>query len=122
MINEKQLRALAKSNPKELARIITSPNVDIKMSTLGAEILGEEITDETIVFPTLKILLKNNHTLVRESAMIGISAFCNNIAPPVDILDVLTYISNHDPWATNKDLAKDLITTFNSNEKKQIAI
>lgn len=109
---ETQLKLLAKDNPKELARIITSPYGDVNTSTLGAEILGEEVSDETLVLPALKILIKNNHALVRESAMIGISAFYSDRSPPRDILDILKSISNIDPLPSNKELAKDLIITF----------
>lgn len=110
-----QLRTLAQQNPKELIRIITSPNGDAKTLALGAEILGEEVTNESLVVPILRQLLKHSHALVREGALNGVAAFFGDKSVPRDILDRLRFISKSDPLATNKEIAIDMISTF---EKK----
>ena len=86
---DEQLINLAKTNTKELVRLLISPNADIRMLTSGAEILGGEISDETIVLPVLRMLIKHVNAAVREGAAIGISAFYVNKLPPQDILDRL---------------------------------
>lgn len=113
--SDTQLRKLAQQNPKELVRIITSPNGDARMLALGAEILGEEVGGESIVIPTLKQLLKHSHALVREGALNGVAAFFINKTIPRDILERIKIISNSDPLLTNKEIAADII----SNSEKQ---
>src|ERR1700679_3183109 len=95
--SEKQLKTLAQSNPKELVRIITSPNVDIHMLTFGAELLGAEVADEEIVLPALRRLLKHINALVREGAMNGVSSFYMERKPPQDVLDRLRVMATTDP-------------------------
>lgn len=106
--SQNQLKTLAQSNPKELARIITSPNADTHMLTLGAELLGEA-TDERIVHPTLRQLLKHVHALVREGAMTGLSGFYLDKKPPQDILDRLRVMAKTDPSPSNKEMASALL-------------
>lgn len=79
--SEFQLTALATSNPKELVRIITSPNSDVHALTFGAEILGGEVKDESLVLPALRQLLKHVNAVVREGAMLGVSAFYMEARP-----------------------------------------
>jgi hypothetical protein len=110
-----QLRNLAQQNPRELIRIITSPNGDAKTLTSGAEILGEEVDDESLVVPALRQLLKHAHAFVREGAMNGVSSFFNNNPLPRDILERLRAIAKSDPSPTNKEVAADLVKTY---EKK----
>ncbi|CAB4196979.1 hypothetical protein UFOVP1290_499 [uncultured Caudovirales phage] len=107
-----QLKNLAHENPKELAKILTSANNDARMLTYGAEILGEEVTDENIVVPVLRQLLGHNHALVREGAMIGLSSFFYNKQIPKDILDKLKVMSTNDPQPNNRKFAKDLILSI----------
>lgn len=110
-----QLRTLAQQNPKELIRIITSPNGDAQTLALGAEVLGEEITNETIVIPTLKQLLKHPHALVREGALNGVASFFSDKPLAREILERLRFIAKSDPLASNKEIAIEMISTF---EKK----
>jgi|SRR5579885_3638777 len=112
---DNQLRNLAQQNPKELIRIITSPNGDAKTLTSGAEILGEEVSDENLVAPVFRQLLKHAHAFVREGAMNGVSSFFSNKPLPRDILERLRAIAKSDPSPTNKEVAADLVRTF---EKK----
>lgn len=107
--NETQLKSLAQSNPKELARILTSPNANTRMLTFGAEILGEEVRDEEIVLPVLRQLLKHVNAIVREGALIGATAFFIDRIPPQDILDKLKMMSSSDPSPAVKDTAKQLL-------------
>lgn len=106
---ETQLKSLAHSNPKELARILTSPNANTRMLTFGAEILGDEVKDGEIVIPVLRQLLKHVNAIVREGAVIGITAFFADKKLPQDILDRLKVMSSNDPSPTLKEMAKDLI-------------
>lgn len=109
--SEMQLRNLAKSNPKELSRILISPNADVHTLTFGSEILGNEVTDESLVLPPLRVLLKHVHATVREGAMIGISSFYTEIdkKPPQDVLDRFKVIGSNDPSPTLKEFARDLL-------------
>jgi hypothetical protein len=109
---ENQLRLLAKNNPQELIRIITSPNGNVNTLISGAELLGEEITDESVVSPVFRQLLKHSHAFVREAAMNGIGAFFSDKHLPQDILDRLLVMSSNDPLSENREIAKDLIAAF----------
>jgi vesicle coat complex subunit len=111
--SETQLTALAKNNPKELIRIITSPNSDVHALTFGAEILGGEVADESLVLPALRQLLKHVNAVVREGAMIGVSAFYMEKKPPQDVLDRLKKMSTDDPSPACKDLANSLLEDYN---------
>lgn len=104
-----QLNNLAQNSPEELVQILISPGTDIKVLVTGAELLCDEITDETVILPVIKILLKHKHALVRESAVIGLAGFYSNRKPPKEILDILIYISTNDPFVQLKNYAKDII-------------
>lgn len=109
--SQSQLRALAQSNPKELARILTSPNGDTHTLTFGAEILGD-VPDERIVLPVLQQLLKHVNAVVREGAMMGLSAFYIERKPPKEIIYRLQVMSKSDPSPSNKDFADTLLKDF----------
>lgn len=106
-----QLKSLLQNNPKELARIITSPNADTHMLTVGAELLGE-ISDERIALPALRQLLKHVHALVREGAMVGLSSFYMTRKPPQDVIERLTIMAKNDPAPTLRDYAEGLLKDF----------
>lgn len=110
--SETQLKALAQNNPKELVRIITSPNVDIHMLTFGAELLGSEVADESIVLPALRRLLKHVNAVVREGAMVGVSSFYMDRKPPQDVLDRVRAMSTTDPSPNIKEYAQTLLKDF----------
>jgi hypothetical protein len=110
--SDNQLKLLAQSDPTELARILNNPNTSIRALTFGAELLGEEITDETITVPILKKLLKHVNAIVREGAMIGISAFYNRTLPSEEILDRLKIMSNNDPSPSLREMARELLSSF----------
>lgn len=106
-----QLKVLVQSNPKELVRVVTSPNADTHLLTLGAELLGE-IADERIVLPAFRQLLKHVHALVREGAMTGLASFYLEKKPPQDILDRLRLMTKNDPSADLKEYADSLLKDF----------
>lgn len=110
--SDNQLTALARTNPKELARMLTSPNADTRMLTSGAEILGGEVTDETLVLPVLRQLLKHVNAIVREGAVIGASAFYMDKAPPRDIVERIRAMSNADPSPSLREFAKSVLSDF----------
>jgi hypothetical protein len=112
--SENELKDLAQKNPKELSRILISPNSDVHTLTFGAELLGGEVTDESLVLPPFRMLLKHIHATVREGAMIGVAAFYSEKKPPQDILDRLKTMSKIDPSPVLKEMAKDLIVTYES--------
>lgn len=115
---ENQLSELAKTNPKELARILISPNANIRMLTFGAEILGGEVEDETIVLPVLRMLVKHVNAIVREGAAIGISCFYSSTKPPQDILDRLKVMSTNDPSPSLREQSKSMLEDFEKIEEK----
>ena len=106
--SQNQLKALAQDNPKELARILISPNADTHTLTFGAELLGE-VKDERIVLPTLKQLLKHVNAIVREGAMMGVSSFYMERRPPQDVIDRLRAISKSDPSPSNREFAESVL-------------
>lgn len=106
--SQTQLKTLAQNNPKELARILTSPNADIHTLTFGAELLGE-VSDERIVHPTLRQLLKHINAIVREGALMGVSSFYMEKRPPQDILDRLRAIASNDPSPSLRGDAKSIL-------------
>lgn len=110
--SDNQLTTLAQNNPKELARVLISPNADIRMLTSGAEILGGEVTDETVVLPVLRMLLKHVNAIVREGAAIGLSSFYLERRPPADIMDRLKVMSTNDPSPTLREYAKTMLRDF----------
>lgn len=107
MINAK-LKQLAKDNPTQFIQLINSIQ-DIHALADYIEILGEEISDEVLVLPLFKRLLKHVHLLVREAALTAISNFYINKPIPKDILDRVKAISNSDPSSEIRDLAIDLL-------------
>lgn len=109
--SQNQLKALAQDNPKELARILTSPNTDSPTLTFGAELLGD-VSDEQIVLPTLRQLLKHLNAIVREGAMMGLSSFYMEKKPPQDIIDRLRIMAKSDPSANNKEFAGTVLEQF----------
>lgn len=109
--SQNQLKALVQSNPKELVRVVTSPNADTHMLTLGAELLGE-IPDERIVLPAFKQLLKHVHALVREGAMTGLSSFYLGKKPPQEIIEKLRLMAKSDPSSSLKEYAETLLKEF----------
>jgi len=106
--SQNQLKSLAQDNPKELARILTSPNADIHTLTFGAELLGD-VKDERIVLPTLRQLLKHVNAIVREGAMMGISSFYMERKPPQDIMERLRAMAKSDPSPSNKEFADSVL-------------
>lgn len=109
--SQNQLKVLAQNNPKELARILTSPNADTHALTFGAELLGE-VTDERIVLPTLRQLLKHVNAVVREGAMMGLSSFYMERKPPQDVLERLRVMAKSDPSPSNKEFADSILKDF----------
>lgn len=103
------LKQLAITNPKELARILTNPNIDNASLTFGVEILGEEVSDKEIVIPVLKKLLKHVNALVREGAIIGVTAFFNGQTIDYDILNIIKHIKLNDPSPIIRNCAKELL-------------
>lgn len=110
--SKNQLTSLAKTNPKELAKILNSPDADTYTLTFGAELLGGEVTDEELVLPVIRRLLKHINALVREGAVLGASSFYCDKKPPQDILDRLTVMSNSDPSPPLRIEAKSLLEYF----------
>lgn len=110
--SETQLKTLAQSNPKELVRILTSPNADTHMLTFGAELLGAEVADEEVVLPALRRLLKHVNAVVREGAMAGVASFYLEKKPPQDIVDKIRVMSTTDPSPTIKEYATALLKDF----------
>jgi hypothetical protein len=109
--SQTQLKSLAQQNPKELARLLISPNADTTMLTYGAELLGD-VPDEQIVLPTLRQLLKHGHAAVREGAMMGLSSFYMEKRPPQDVMDKLRSMSKSDPSPSNKEFATTILGDF----------
>jgi hypothetical protein len=110
--SDAQLISLAKANPKELVRILTSPNADMRLLASGAEILGGEVTDEMLVVPVFRQLLKHVNAIVREGAAIGVSTFYLDRKPPQDILDRLKALATNDPSPTLREYAKGVVADF----------
>jgi vesicle coat complex subunit len=81
------------------------------MLAVGAELLGD-VSDERIVLPALRQLLKHVHALVREGAMTGLSSFYLEKKPPQDILERLRVMSKNDPSPDLKEYAQSLIAIF----------
>jgi len=78
------------------------------------EILGSEVTDETVVLPVLHKLLKHINVAVREGALIGISSYYGTSEKSLtsDILEKLSDISVNDPAPLLREYAKDLLLKF----------
>jgi hypothetical protein len=104
-----QLKVLCKTNQKELVRLLTSPGGEANTIATGIEILSEESSDDEIVIPVFRLLLKHVHASVREGAMIGIASFFLEKKAPSDILDKLKLMSKNDPSPNLKQFAQDLL-------------
>jgi hypothetical protein len=111
-LSENQLNALATDNPKELARVLSSPNADVHTLTFGAEVLGGEVKDEELVLPVLRRLLKHVNAVVREGAMLGVSAFYIDKKPPQEIVDRLRSMVKSDPSPANRDCAGSMLEDY----------
>lgn len=112
--SKNQLMTLAKTNPKELAKILNSPDADTYTLTFGAELLGGEVTEEEIVLPVIRRLLKHINALVREGAVVGIASFYFQKKPPQDILDKLTAMSTNDPSPVLRVETRSLLENFDT--------
>lgn len=110
--SDSQLKILAQTNPKELVRILNSSNVDTGTLTFGVEILGGEITDESLTLPIFRKLMRHINAIVREGALIGLEAFYSASKPPQDVIERLQTMANNDPSPTIKDMAKDLLKEY----------
>jgi len=109
--SQNQLKAMAQSNPKELARILTSPGIDVHALTFGAEFLGET-SDERIVLPALRMLIKHVNAVVREGAMMGLSSFYMERKPPPDVIERLRVMAKSDPSPSCKEFAETILKDF----------
>ena len=108
-----QLKEIAKTNPQELVKIISnSYGTDIKTIALAIDILSEEITDEQIIVPLTKRLLKHVHVLIRESAIMCTASYYTDKQVPQDIVDRLNIISKNDPSINLRELAADTLKDF----------
>ncbi len=107
-----QLKLMIQKEPKDLLRILNNPNATAKTLASGVELLGEEFTDELIVLPIFRQLLKHINAVVRESAIIGVSSFYLEKVPPADILDRIDSISETDPSNDLKEYAKSILKDF----------
>lgn len=110
--SENQLKKLAQTNPKELARILTSPNKDIHMLSFGIEILCDEVEDEGITIPVIRQLLKHVNAIVREGAILGAFSVFSSRKPPQDILERLELMFHTDPSPAIKNCAKDILAVL----------
>lgn len=119
--SENQLIELAKNNPKELARILTSSSANTHTLTFGAEILGGEVEDEEIVLPALRILIKHINAVVREGAANGISSFYSmkEVPPPQDIWNRLKVMSTNDPSPSLRETCEIMLKDFEKYEGKK---
>lgn len=119
--SENKLNELAKTNPKELARILTSSSVNTHTLTFGAEILGGEVDDEEIVLPALRMLIKHVNAVVREGAANGISSFYSvkETPPPQDIWDRLKIMVKNDPSPSLRETCEIMLKDFEKYEGKK---
>lgn len=111
IFSENQLISLASNNPKELIKILTSPDIDVGTLTYGVEILAGEPIEEELILPVFMKLLKHFNAMVREGAMVGVSAYFSKKVPQ-ELFDRLKIISASDPSCNNKEYAKDLLKDF----------
>lgn len=110
--SDNQLTKLARENPKELAKLLANPNLNVRTLSFGAEILGEEVKDEVLVLPVFRMLLRHINAIVREGACIGMSCFYIDKKPPLDVLQKLQDMKNNDPSPAIKECAIGLIENF----------
>jgi len=116
--SEQQLISLAHNNPKELARLLLSPNSDIRMLIYGAEILGGEVREESIVLPVLRVLIKHVHAGVREGATMGVASFYSEKRPPLDIEERVKIMAASDPAPSIKEYCKAILKDFEKLDER----
>jgi HEAT repeat protein len=108
-----KLQEIAQTDPQELIKIINNHyKIDIKTMALAIEILGEEVEDETIVFPMVIKLLKHVHVLLREGAILCALSFYSEKKLPQEIVDRLKILAKNDPSSDIRDLAGDTLKDF----------
>ena len=112
IISQDQIRQLAKTQPQEAVKLLSGCANDISTITDIVEILSEEVSDETIMLPLFKRLLKHVHVLVRESTILGISNFYIDKKLPTDILNKLESISKSDPSSDLREFSSDMLKNF----------
>lgn len=110
--SHEQLLKLAQTDTEKFLQILNSPKSDTYSLSIGAEILGEEIADETIALPIFKKLLKHINAVVREGAVIGITALFFDKPLPSDILERLKDIAIHDPSPALKKYAAEVVKDY----------
>lgn len=110
--SHEQLHKLAESDLPKFIKILNSPNSDTYTLSIGAEILGEEVTDEDISLPILKKLLKHVNAVVREGAVIGITALFADKKIPADILERVKEMSQNDPSPALRLYANDILEDY----------
>jgi len=110
--SQDQLKKLAENDVTKLIKILNNPSSDTYTLTMGAEILGEEISDEAISVPIFKKLLKHINAVVREGAIIGIMALFSDKRLPEDILNMVRDIFNNDPSPALKEYAEDILKDY----------
>ncbi len=108
-MNNNQLINLAQNNPKQLVKLLQTTTDTTTLSN-AIEILAEEVSDESIVLPLIKILLRHTNAIVREGACSAVSSFYYERQIPSEILDRLTNMSQHDPSLIIKKYTEDLLS------------
>ena len=111
--SQDQLRKLAENDVAKFIRILNNPSTDAYSLSIGAEILGEEISEEDISLPVFKKLLKHINATVREGAIIGIMALFFDRKLPQDILERVGDIAKNDPSPSLKIYAEDILKEYN---------
>ncbi len=107
---ESQLISLAKGETEKLIKLLISATEATKVLIMGAEILTEEIDDETLVLPVLLSLLKNKNAALREcAATLFFSFYEKNKSLPQDVIDILTVVAATDPSHNIKSYVNDML-------------
>jgi hypothetical protein len=107
-----QLRKLAQSDAAKFIKILNNPSTETYVLTFGAEILGEEITDEAISLPVFRKLLRHINATVREGALIGLMTLFFDRRLPSDILERVRDIAKNDPSPALKLYAEDILKDY----------
>jgi len=107
--SENQLINLAKTNTKELIKILSNPSTNIRTLVDGIEILGLEATEESVVLPAFLLLLKHQHASVREAACVGILTFYERRILPEELSDRLAKMSVSDPSENIRNYIKTIL-------------